>query len=236
MPRRGTGSFLMKRSGGAGSTTWRIWLRLAFSGSRSATAAPTAAIVLRAGRAPYGDAGVHCRQRACDRANPPSAVRGSDAARCRRLSRAARRRPAPMIAGYPVVHRLGTRHVHRRARAVPDERTARRCAATCCSHGPDAVSEGMLPNRFPDAGEAPEYNSVDASLWYVVAVGELLATGTIAAAPDRRRLLDCGRRDRRTATRRGTRFGIRADRGRSACRGRARHAAHLDGRARSATG
>jgi predicted glycogen debranching enzyme len=28
------------------------------------------------------------------------------------------------------------------------------------------VSEGMLPNRFPDHGEAPEYNSVDASLWY----------------------------------------------------------------------
>jgi predicted glycogen debranching enzyme len=38
-----------------------------------------------------------------------------------------------------------------------------------------AVSEGMLPNRFPDNGEAPEFNSVDASLWYVIAVGELLA-------------------------------------------------------------
>jgi predicted glycogen debranching enzyme len=38
-----------------------------------------------------------------------------------------------------------------------------------------AVSEGMLPNRFPDAGEAPEYNSVDASLWYVVAVHDYLA-------------------------------------------------------------
>jgi predicted glycogen debranching enzyme len=28
-----------------------------------------------------------------------------------------------------------------------------------------AVSEGMLPNRFPDHGETPEYNSVDSSLW-----------------------------------------------------------------------
>ena len=28
------------------------------------------------------------------------------------------------------------------------------------------VSEGMLPNNFPSAGEAPSYNSVDASLWY----------------------------------------------------------------------
>ncbi len=36
------------------------------------------------------------------------------------------------------------------------------------------VSEGMLPNRFPDHGQLPEYNSVDASLWYVVAVGEFV--------------------------------------------------------------
>ena len=36
------------------------------------------------------------------------------------------------------------------------------------------VSLGMLPNRFPDRGEAPEYNSVDASLWYVIAVCEYL--------------------------------------------------------------
>ncbi len=35
------------------------------------------------------------------------------------------------------------------------------------------VSRGMLPNRFPDAGTEPEYNSVDASLWFVVAVHEL---------------------------------------------------------------
>ncbi len=28
------------------------------------------------------------------------------------------------------------------------------------------VDRGMLPNRFPDAGEAPEYNSVDATLWF----------------------------------------------------------------------
>src|SRR5215468_1758616 len=36
------------------------------------------------------------------------------------------------------------------------------------------VSEGMLPNRFPDRGETPEFNSVDASLWYVVAVHDFL--------------------------------------------------------------
>lgn len=32
------------------------------------------------------------------------------------------------------------------------------------------MSEGMLPNRFPDAGELPEYNTVDATLWYFEAV------------------------------------------------------------------
>ncbi len=32
------------------------------------------------------------------------------------------------------------------------------------------VSQGMLPNRFPDAGEEPEYNTVDATLWYLEAI------------------------------------------------------------------
>ena len=36
-----------------------------------------------------------------------------------------------------------------------------------------AVSQGMLPNRFPDSGETPEFNSVDASLWFIVAVHDL---------------------------------------------------------------
>ena len=30
--------------------------------------------------------------------------------------------------------------------------------------------EGMLPNRFPDEGEAPEHNTVDATLWYFEAI------------------------------------------------------------------
>jgi len=32
------------------------------------------------------------------------------------------------------------------------------------------VSAGMLPNRFPDAGDEPEYNNVDATLWYFEAI------------------------------------------------------------------
>jgi len=37
-----------------------------------------------------------------------------------------------------------------------------------------SVSEGMLPNRFPDAGEQPEYNTVDATLWFFVAIHKYL--------------------------------------------------------------
>ncbi len=32
------------------------------------------------------------------------------------------------------------------------------------------ADSGMLPNRFPDAGETPEYNTVDATLWFFEAV------------------------------------------------------------------
>jgi predicted glycogen debranching enzyme len=38
----------------------------------------------------------------------------------------------------------------------------------------DAVDQGMLPNRFPDAGETPEYNTVDATLWFFEAIRALL--------------------------------------------------------------
>lgn len=34
------------------------------------------------------------------------------------------------------------------------------------------ISEGMLPNRFPDGGASPEYNTVDATLWYFHAVDQ----------------------------------------------------------------
>ena len=65
-----------------------------------------------------------------------------------------------------------------------------------------AVSEGMLPNRFPDRGEAPEYNSVDASLWYAVAVHE-----TGADEPRLREAVDAILE----GYARGTRHGIGAD-------------------------
>jgi len=34
------------------------------------------------------------------------------------------------------------------------------------------VDRGMIPNRFPDRGERPEYNTVDATLWYFYAIHE----------------------------------------------------------------
>jgi predicted glycogen debranching enzyme len=76
-----------------------------------------------------------------------------------------------------------------------------------------SVSEGMLPNRFPDRGEAPEFNAVDASLWFVVVVHEWFAAAerTALAIPlaDRRRLE--GAVDAiLTGYEKGTRFGIRA--------------------------
>src|SRR5215469_18867781 len=43
------------------------------------------------------------------------------------------------------------------------------------------VDQGMLPNRFPDAGETPEYNTVDATLWFFEAVRAYHAyTGDLA--------------------------------------------------------
>jgi predicted glycogen debranching enzyme len=38
------------------------------------------------------------------------------------------------------------------------------------------LDSGMLPNRFPDAGETPEYNTVDATLWYFEAIRAYHAT------------------------------------------------------------
>ena len=72
----------------------------------------------------------------------------------------------------------------------------------------------MLPNRFAEAGEAPEYNSVDASLWYVVAVREFLAAAR--KAKHHVTVADCEALDAAVDSildgyARGTRFGIKLD-------------------------
>jgi len=72
------------------------------------------------------------------------------------------------------------------------------------------VSQGMLPNFFPDGSVEPEYNSVDASLWYVVAVGETLRAAGARLAGDVRRRLVAAVEAILTGYAKGTRHGIRA--------------------------
>jgi len=71
------------------------------------------------------------------------------------------------------------------------------------------VSQGMLPNRFPDHGSEPEYNSVDASLWYIIVVHEFLtaAAGEPALLVEREMLFATVDAIL-TGYLRGTRYGI----------------------------
>lgn len=80
-----------------------------------------------------------------------------------------------------------------------------------------AMSGGMLPNRFPEGAEPPEYNAVDVSLWYAVAVHEYLvatAPGAASFSPDPegdRRVLETAVDAILEGYTTGTRFGIRSD-------------------------
>ena len=70
------------------------------------------------------------------------------------------------------------------------------------------VSEGMLPNQFPRAGEAPVYNTVDATLWYFEAVRQYFeATSDIGLLHELFPVLD-GIIDAHV---RGTRYHIHVD-------------------------
>jgi predicted glycogen debranching enzyme len=71
------------------------------------------------------------------------------------------------------------------------------------------ISQGMLPNRFPDAGEEPEYNTVDATLWYFEAIRAYTeATGNLAFVKDH---LYEKLRDIINWHIQGTRYGIKVD-------------------------
>ncbi|HEY7957002.1 MAG TPA: amylo-alpha-1,6-glucosidase, partial [Polyangia bacterium] len=70
------------------------------------------------------------------------------------------------------------------------------------------LEQGLVPNRFPDGGEAPEYNAADAPLWYVLAVCRFARAGgdpgqVAALRPSVRQILEgyLG----------GTRYGIGLD-------------------------
>lgn len=71
-----------------------------------------------------------------------------------------------------------------------------------------AMSQGMIPNRFPEAGETPDYNTVDATLWFFYAVaryGEI--SGDWATVQELYPVL----RESLDWHLTGTRFGIKAD-------------------------
>ena len=74
------------------------------------------------------------------------------------------------------------------------------------------VSQGMLPNRFPDRGDVLEYNSVDASLWYVIVVHEFLeAAGEDPALIAAKEILLAAVEAILVGYLHGTRYGIRCD-------------------------
>jgi predicted glycogen debranching enzyme len=71
------------------------------------------------------------------------------------------------------------------------------------------VDQGMLPNRFPDAGETPEYNTVDATLWFLEAArAYLVYTGDMEFV---RKELYAVFADILSWHVRGTRYGIKVD-------------------------
>jgi predicted glycogen debranching enzyme len=72
----------------------------------------------------------------------------------------------------------------------------------------ELVDGGMLPNNFPDAGGAPQYNSIDAALWFFEAVRQFFA-----ATKDGRTLLQLFPvlSEMIDAHVKGTRYNIRVD-------------------------
>jgi len=71
------------------------------------------------------------------------------------------------------------------------------------------MSEGMIPNRFDDRSSAPHYNSIDASLWFIIAAERyLVATGDVDFW---RQTLMAAANAILTAYGDGTRFDIHAD-------------------------
>ncbi|HQR10684.1 MAG TPA: amylo-alpha-1,6-glucosidase [Casimicrobiaceae bacterium] len=165
-----------------------------------------AVMVLRAGNGLEGDAVVHAsrtRERETTRRNALSQL--DRAAECFLVCGD---RGPTIIAGFPWFADWG-RDTFIAMRGLLLARKRFDLAAAILLAWAETVSEGMLPNRFPEHGGMPEYNSVDASLWFVVVVHEFLA----AARPDdsvRSRLLRATTAiiDGYAA---GTRFGIRMD-------------------------
>ena len=68
------------------------------------------------------------------------------------------------------------------------------------------INQGMIPNRFPDQGAEPEYNTVDATLWFIQAI-----RATYGATGDKQLLQDLFPSLEEIVRwhQQGTRYGIR---------------------------
>jgi len=78
----------------------------------------------------------------------------------------------------------------------------------------ETLSDGMMPNTFPATGSEPRYNSVDASLWFIVAAQAFLdgcaRRGRWLEPAVAQRLTDAAQ-EILEAYSRGTRYGIHMD-------------------------
>jgi glycogen debranching enzyme len=73
------------------------------------------------------------------------------------------------------------------------------------------LNNGVIPNRFPDSGEAPEYNTADATLWMFQAMRQWLAAGGQKTFLEKK--FYPAAKEIITWHRRGTWFGIGVDPG-----------------------
>lgn len=106
-----------------------------------------------------------------------------------------------IVAGYPWFTDWGRDTFIALRGLLHDQPERRRQILSTWAH---AEHQGLLPNRFPDRGDTPEYHSVDAALWFVITCAEAWPAGLppfIAATVERilSRYLE------------GTHFGIKVD-------------------------
>jgi len=154
------------------------------------------------------------RRRSLLRATPPGAPHwvkrltlAADQFIVRRAAADGTLRDTTVIAGYPWFSDWGRDTMIALPGLALSTGRARDAAAilrTFAAH----VSDGMLPNRFPDGGETPEYNTVDATLWYFHAIAAYLAASNDRALlqdlyPTLKEIIACHQR--------GTRYDIHVD-------------------------
>ena len=171
-----------------------------------------ATIVLRAGDGVFGCAASYGRM-LVESERSRRATDASILGRSARSYRVARDRGATLVAGFPWFTDWG-RDTFIAMRGLVLESGDLDTARGIIVAWAGTISQGMLPNRFPDHGNTPEYNAVDASLWYIVAVHEFLERCDAAGKPvpacmaDRLRAACEAVLEGYMA---GTRFGIQAD-------------------------